>query len=40
MNTIGKLTLLAGASAFALGLAASQASAFNDVDWEWDTDIN
>jgi hypothetical protein len=39
MNKFGKATLLAGASALALGLAASQASAFDDVDWEWDTNI-
>jgi hypothetical protein len=40
MNKYGKATLLAGASALALGLAASQAAAFDDVDWEWNTTIN
>jgi hypothetical protein len=40
MNKFGKATLLAGASALALGLATSQqASAFNEVDWEWDANI-
>jgi hypothetical protein len=40
MNKFGKATLLAGASALALGLAtAQQASAFNDVDWEWDANV-
>ena len=39
MNTFGKATLLAGASAVAMGLATTQASAFEEVDWDWYTDI-
>ncbi|MEM7122324.1 MAG: hypothetical protein AAF563_13655 [Pseudomonadota bacterium] len=39
MNTFGKATLLAGASAVAMGLASTQASAFDTVDWDWYADI-
>ncbi len=39
MNTFGKATLLAGASAVAMGLATTQASAFEDVDWDWYANI-
>lgn len=35
MNTFGKATLLAGASAVAMGLISNQASAFEKVDWDW-----
>ena len=35
MNKFGKATLLAGASAVAMGLATSTASAFDKVDWDW-----
>ena len=39
MNTFGKATLLAGASAVAMGLATTQASAFEEVDWDWYANI-
>lgn len=39
MKTLGKATLLAGASAVAMGLATTQASAFEEVDWDWYTNI-
>ncbi len=39
MNKFGKATLLAGASAVALGLATTQASAFDKVDWDWNANI-